>query len=72
MKIYRVAIFCLLLVSAVCCAHACPSCADAVAGQKSHGLADGLNYSIIGLMGMPFLVAGGIGGAIYRALRKQR
>ncbi len=62
----------LLLMAVSAAAHACPGCAEAVAEQGSSGLARGLNYSIIGLMGMPFLLVGGIGGAIYRAWRRSR
>jgi hypothetical protein len=70
-RIFTAPALAILAVLVPATAHACPGCAEAVAGDKA-GLAAGFNYSIIGLMAMPFLIAGTIGGAIYRAYRRGR
>ncbi len=52
-------------------ASACPNCKQAVASQKDQGLADGLNYTILGMIGLPFLLAGTVGAVTIRAYRRQ-
>jgi hypothetical protein len=48
----------------------CPSCGKDIAQNK--GLADGLNYTILGMMSMPFLLFGTMVGVFYRAYRRYR
>jgi hypothetical protein len=51
---------------------ACPNCKDALArGDGSGGdLASGFSYSILFMMGMPFLLSGVVSLAMYRAVKK--
>lgn len=58
----------ILAVTVVGDAVGCPSCGKDIA--QNPGLADGLNYSILGMMSMPFLLFGTVAGLFYRAYRR--
>lgn len=56
-------------------AHACPLCADAIQseqGADSAGVTRGFFWSILFLMGMPFLLFGGFTTLLVRAVRRQQ
>jgi hypothetical protein len=52
---------------------ACPNCRDALAGDASHaGLVQGLFWSIILLLSMPFLILAGLSSYFYYLVRSAR
>lgn len=67
----------LLVVTLLCAfaaaAHACPSCKDNLdAAANGGGLGRGFYYSILAMVTAPYLAAGAIGFAIWRAVRRVR
>jgi hypothetical protein len=53
-------------------AAACPLCDGTIAQENSSGLGDGMSYSTLGLIGMPFLLFGTVAGIVIRAYRRHR
>jgi hypothetical protein len=49
---------------------ACPACNEAVSQQPTDGLGEGLSYSVLGMMSMPFLLFATVAGIIIRAYMK--
>jgi hypothetical protein len=49
---------------------ACPACNEAVSQQPTEGLGEGLSYSVIGMMSMPFLLFATVAGIVIRAYMK--
>lgn len=50
---------------------ACPNCKEALASQEGQGLADGLNYTVLGMVSLPFLLVGTVAAVIIRAYTKR-
>lgn len=50
---------------------ACPNCSEAIGSQKDTGLADGLNYTILAMIGLPFLVVGTVAAITLRAYMRR-
>ena len=57
-------------VTSLACA--CPTCGDAVgeSDPSGEGLAKGLNYSILFMMSMPYLIFGAFGLVAYRKVKQ--
>lgn len=53
-------------------ATACPTCGDAVGEADPDGLATGLNYSILFMMSMPYLIVGTLGTVVYRSIKRNQ
>lgn len=63
----------LLWLSVGSTAWACPNCRDALASDASHGgLVQGLFWSILFLLSMPFLIFAGLSGYFYYLVRRAR
>jgi len=63
-----------VLFADVSLASACPGCKDALASQDptQTGLVRGFFWSILFMMGMPFLLLSGLGALMYREVRRAR
>lgn len=61
----------LATVLAPAAAIACPNCKEAVAEQEEQGLADGFNYTVLGMVSLPFLVVGTVAAVTIRAYTRR-
>ncbi len=50
---------------------ACPGCTEEIAKPETAGLADGLSYTVVGMVSMPFLLFAVVGGIVFQAYRKR-
>lgn len=66
-----VAVMALATGLAPAAALACPNCKEAVAEQEEQGLADGLNYTVLGMVSLPFLVVGTVAAVTIRAYTRR-
>lgn len=70
----RFAVFMSLMLALVSVAEACPNCKDGIANGNNLNLVRGYFWSIVFMMGMPFLLLGSIGTyfvVLHRKGRKQ-
>lgn len=63
-----------LVVLLATAAQACPTCRDSFgeSGEAGQRLMRGYFWSILFMMSMPFAILGGVGGYMYREVRKAR
>lgn len=66
-----VVVMALATVLAPAAATACPNCKEAVAEQDEQGLADGFNYTVLGMVSLPFLVVGTVAAVTIRAYTRR-
>jgi hypothetical protein len=73
-KLATVALAILLFAALSSVAAACPTCGEALGHQDAaqNGVAKGFYYSILFMMGMPYLVLGTFCGCMYWKVRRAR
>ena len=60
-----------LLLLTLDLASACPACKEAVAEQGSSGLSEGLSYSVLGMVAMPFVLFASVALVVVRSYMRR-
>jgi p-aminobenzoyl-glutamate transporter AbgT len=62
-----------IMLGSATVASACPSCQEALASDTTQGnFANGIYYSILFMMSMPFAIVGTFAGFAYRAVKREQ
>lgn len=71
MKRKQLIILCLLFLTPILCHPQCAMCRAVLESAGNTGAAEAINDGIVYLMVIPYILIGGLGFFIYRALRKK-